>query len=450
MDARIQVLNENELQDNRYVVYWMQSSQRTEYNHALEYAIVEANKLSKPLLVCFGLTAEFPEANTRHYTFMLEGLKEVQANLVEREIQFVLRAISPEKAAIEIAQLAAVMIVDRGYLRIERDWRKEVANSIECPLIQVETNVIVPVESASPKEEYAARTIRKKIQVQLDTFTSSLEENKIQHFSLNEDLPFSTLVPIDIPILLDHLQVDGTVPAVDGFKGGTGEAKKRLADFIERKLPFFNDDRNKPGYDVVSDMSPYLHFGQISPLYIFHQLQAASPSENKESYIEELVIRRELSMNFVFYNEKYDQYVGLPDWAKETLADHESDERKFLYTLKELEKAGTHDPYWNAAQNEMVLTGKMHGYMRMYWGKKIIEWSQNSKEAFARSLYLNNKYNLDGRDPNSFTGIAWCFGKHDHGWKEREIFGKVRYMNAKGLERKFDMQKYVDKINGLL
>jgi deoxyribodipyrimidine photo-lyase len=198
-------------------------------------------------------------------------------------------------------------------------------------------------------------------------------------------------------------------------------------------------------------MSPYLHFGQISPLYIALQIRKARGinKANKEAYLEELIVRRELSMNYCYYNPEYDSYSGLPDWAKKTLKAHRGDKREYVYSIEDLEDAQTHDPYWNAAQREMVLTGKMHNYMRMYWGKKLIEWSATPEQAFKCALYLNNRYELDGRDPNSFTGVAWCFGKHDRPWSERPIFGSVRYMNAAGLERKFDMEAYIRKIENL-
>jgi deoxyribodipyrimidine photo-lyase len=198
-------------------------------------------------------------------------------------------------------------------------------------------------------------------------------------------------------------------------------------------------------------MSPYLHFGQISPLFIALQTHAAKgiKKQNKDAYLEELVVRRELSMNYCFYNPHYDSYSGLPDWAQKTLKAHRNDKREYIYSITELERARTHDPYWNAAQREMLLTGKMHNYMRMYWGKKILEWSATPEDAFKNALYLNNKYELDGRDPNSFTGVAWCFAKHDRPWNERAVFGTVRYMSSSGLERKFDMDAYVQKIEDL-
>ncbi|MDZ7835126.1 MAG: hypothetical protein U5K84_07025 [Alkalibacterium sp.] len=337
-----------------------------------------------------------------------------------------------------------------GTCRIEREWREKVASEIDCPFYQVETNVIVPVEVASDKEEYAARTIRSKIHKHLDTYSDPLSPVKVEKPSVDIDLDYETVDLSDISAVLSDLDCDDSVPAVDWIQGGTAAAKERLADFIENNLSDYDDKRNEPGLTVTSDMSPYLHFGQISPLYIYEQLADVPSSDNKKAFIEEFVVRRELSMNFVHYNDQYDAYDCLPDWARETLADHKDDERDPAYTLEQLENSDTGDPYWNAAQSEMVLTGKMHGYMRMYWGKKIIEWTETPEEAFSRALYLNNKYNLDGRDPNSFTGIAWVFGKHDHGWKERDVFGKVRYMNAKGLERKFQMDDYLERVAKLL
>jgi deoxyribodipyrimidine photo-lyase len=196
-------------------------------------------------------------------------------------------------------------------------------------------------------------------------------------------------------------------------------------------------------------MSPYLHFGQISPLYIALQVQEAIrvSAKTREAYLEELIVRRELAMNFAYYNPAYDSFQAIPDWAKRTLKAHQRDKREYVYSQDELEEAKTHDPYWNAAQKEMVVTGKMHNYMRMYWGKKILEWCSDPEEAFRIAVYLNNKYELDGRDPNSFAGVAWCFGKHDRPWGERPVFGKVRYMSLGGMETKTDAAGYVDRVN---
>jgi len=441
---RVKALNERGIQKGRYVLYWMQASQRAEYNHALEFAILKANELRQPLIVFFGITDQFPDANERHYTFMLEGLKEVKDSLNKRGIQMVILHQPPEVAAFQLARRASLTVVDRGYLRIQRAWREDASKRMECPLFQVESDVIVPVEETSPKEEYAASTIRSKIKRKLDAFLVSLKEHEPIIDSLSLD--FDSFNIDDLEKAVSKLRIDRSVKRVDSFHGGTKEAKSHLETFLDSKLDRFPELRNDPTLDYVSQMSPYLHFGQISPLYIALQVSKTG-SPGIEAFLEELIIRRELSMNFVFYNEKYDSFEAIPDWAKKTLMAHQKDKRSYLYSLKELEGAKTHDPYWNAAQKEMLHTGKMHGYMRMYWGKKILEWTRTPEEAFRMALYLNNRYELDGRDPNGFAGVAWCFGKHDRPWGERPIFGNVRYMNDKGLKRKFDADGYVKMID---
>ena len=370
-----------------------------------------------------------------------KGLREVKQSLEKRGIQMVILHKSPEKGVMQLAKKASLVVVDRGYLRIQREWRNDVAKRIDCPFIQVESDVIVPIEETSPKEEYAAATIRSKIHKKLNHFLIPLKQRDPTVDSLSMDFDFFDID--DVGKAISKLRIDRSVQKVDFFKGGTREARKHLEVFLEGKLDRFPELRNDPTLDYLSQMSPYLHFGQISPLFIALKVKETK-SPGIEAFLEELIVRRELSMNFVFYNEQYDSYEAIPEWAKKSLKSHRRDKRHYLYSLEELEQAKTHDPYWNAAQKEMVVKGKMHGYMRMYWGKKIIEWSKTPEEAFCAALYLNNKYELDGRDPNGFTGVAWCFGKHDRPWGERPIFGNVRYMNDKGLKRKFDADQYVE------
>jgi deoxyribodipyrimidine photo-lyase len=443
---RIRHLNSKRLRSRDYVLYWMQASQRTEYNHALEYSILQANELNKPLIVFFGITDSYPDANERHYSFMLEGLREVHSSLERRGIKMVIRRMSPQIGVIDLSKKACLVIVDRGYVRIQREWRKFAAEKMDCPLVQVESDVVVPVEEASPKEEYSAATFRPKIKKKLDQYLLPLKKTNPKIDSL--DMRFDSLDLSNPSKVISNMNIDRTVSKVDSFRGGTGEAKKHLENFIKNKLSHFQELRNDPTVDYLSNMSPYLHFGQISPLYIASRV-LKTRSHAKEAFLEELLVRRELSMNFVFYSNKYDSFDGLPQWAKKTLREHKKDKREYTYTLEELENAETHDPYWNAAQEEMRIKGKMHGYMRMYWGKKILEWSKTPEEGFKIALFLNNKYELDGRDPNGFAGVSWCFGKHDRPWMERNIFGKIRYMNASGLKRKFDADQYVRKIEKL-
>ena len=242
------------------------------------------------------------------------------------------------------------------------------------------------------------------------------------------------------------LKIDETVSLSNQFRGGTNVALSILKEFIKKHLSKYPQGKNDPTKNHISNLSPYLHFGQISPLTVTLRLQQIK-NPGIDSFLEELIIRRELSINFVYYNKDYDSFQSIPTWCKNTLSDHRHDKREHVYNLEEFEYAQTHDPYWNAAQKQMVTTGKMHGYMRMYWGKKIIEWTSSPEEAYTIALKLNNKYELDGRDPNGFAGVAWCFGKHDRPWIERSIFGKIRYMNAKGLKRKFDIDLYAKQYN---
>jgi deoxyribodipyrimidine photo-lyase len=321
-----------------------------------------------------------------------------------------------------------------GYLRHQAEWRAKVAEEAVCEVVEVESDVVVPVETASDHAEYMARTIRPKLLKRLDEFLQ----------------PVKTVKPLMNANGRQWFQgLERTIPMVGKtgkFIGGTSEAKKRLKRFIAESLVVYSDHSNQPQTDDISMLSPYLHFGQISPLYVALEIQKADP---KSRFLEQLIVRRELAMNFVWFTPDYDRFSCLPDWAKLTLKNHAKDKREFLYTREQLEQSQTHDPYWNAAMTEMRVTGFMHNYMRMYWGKKVLEWSLSPEEAFETLLAINNKYFLDGRDPNSCAGVAWVFGKHDTAWKERPIFGKTRYMNAAGLKRKCDIEGYVEKVKHL-
>jgi len=447
---RIQRLNDREIQKGRFVLYWMQASQRAEWNHALEYAIQQGNEQKLPVVVLFVLTDHFPEANLRHCTFMVEGLKGVEARLKERGIHFLVRKGLPEKEVVMMSGQASMIVTDRGYLRVQKEWRQYVAANAPCPVIQVETDVVVPVQVAYPKEAYSAAVLRPKIKFLLPKYLIPLSETLAKYTP--RGLIFSGLdLKLSPKNLLSLLSIDRSVPPVNAFRGGTAEAKRLLDDFVAHKLRDYADLSDDPALACISHMSPYLHFGQISPLYIALKVQEAGKVllKAKDAYLEELIVRRELAMNFVHYNPVYDSFEAIPDWAKKTLKEHRRDKREYLYSLEELEQARTHDPCWNAAQQEMVITGKMHNYMRMYWGKKILEWNPSPEEAFRTALYLNNKYELDGRDPNGFTGVAWCFGKHDRPWAERKIFGNVRYLNDAGLRRKFKIDAYVRKVEAM-
>lgn len=431
-----------------YVLYWMQQAQRSSDNPALDLAVEVGNRRGLPVATVFALTDSFPEANLRHYSFMLEGLAETSRALRRRGIAFALRIGDPPAIVLEAARHACALVMDTGYLRIQRQWRRDVAENAPCEVFQVEGDVSVPVATVSDHQEYAARTIRPKLGRLLNSYLNqppAVEPTFPADGSLlvGEDLSH-------IASILSQLDLDGSVEPVAAFTGGTGEAEKHLRRFIDSGLERYGGDRNSPADNVCSNLSPYLHFGQISSSAVARRVRSADVSSTaSDAFLEELIVRRELAVNYVFYCHDYDAYAGVPKWARETLAEHARDARPVLYSREKLERGETDDDYWNAAQIEMVVTGKMHNYMRMYWGKRLLEWTETPEEAFDTALYLNNKYELDGRDPNGFTGVAWCFGLHDRAWPERPVFGKVRCMKPSGLKRKFDMQAYLDRIRRL-
>jgi deoxyribodipyrimidine photo-lyase len=443
---RIRPLNDRKAIGRPLVVYWMQAAQRARTNHALEYAVGAANEFRKPLVVFFALTEDYPEANERHYAFMLEGLKETQETLRGRGIPMVVRRGVPDREIAAFGRDAAMVVVDDGTVRVERAWRRSAAAALDCPLVEVATNVVVPVTAASPKEEYSAATLRPKIYRLLDGFLMPLRETPLRVKSIEPAIDSWDIG--DTAAALVRLDLDRTIGRVPSIRGGESEAGKKLQAFVKNKLAAYAEARNDPSLDALSGLSPYLHFGQISPLAVALAVKKG-PRYGQAAFLEELIVRRELSFNFVHYNRAYDRFEGLPVWCRQALLEHAGDPRPYLYSRAELKKAATHDPYWNAAQKEMVLTGKMHGTMRMYWGKKILEWSASPREAFRTALALNNAYELDGRDANAFAGVAWSFGKHDRPWARRPVFGTVRYMNAAGLRRKFDADAYVRKVEAL-
>lgn len=448
---RIRYLNDDPPDpEGRYVLYWMQQSQRAAFNHALEYAARRANEREQGLVVGFGLTDAYPDANERHYAFMLEGLAEVQDALEDRGIKFVVRKGAPDGVALGLAKDASLVVCDRGYLRHQRRWRHRVAAESGKSVVQVEGEVVVPVETVSDKVEFAARTIRPKLRKAWPDFLGGLGATTLKTTSLK--LQVTGDVDVRVPDkVLRALDIDRSVERVDRFHGGTNEARKHLRRFLQSALEGYNDARNDPADPQCSNLSPYLHFGQISPVEIARKVSAAKSGSNpdREAFLEELIVRRELAVNFVHFHSDYDSFKCLPDWARKTLSEHENDRRPARYTRAELERAETDDAYWNAAMQEMLKTGYMHNHMRMYWGKKILEWCNTPEYAYSTALYLNNRYFLDGRDPNSYANVAWIFGLHDRPWQERPVFGKVRYMNAGGLERKFDIQAYVNWAKGL-
>ena len=449
--ARITVLrDEPPRPGGRYVLYWMQQAMRAEGNFALDHAVELANELKLPVAVCFGLTGRdsepYPEANARHYAFMLDGLREVQAALRAKRIPFVIRFGSPADVAVELSGEAAALVCDRGHLRVQRAWRASVAERARCRVVEVETDSVVPTEIASPKHEVGARTLRPKMHRVWDEYLVPASEPRLKH--PEPDLGLASDVDLsDVPKLVASLKIDQSVGPVRRFRGGLAAARERLGAFLAGGFDGYKENRGEPDRATVSHMSPYLHFGQISPLEVALAARDARTggAEDKASFLEELIVRRELARNHCWYEPAYDRYEGVPAWARASLAEHAKDKRPKLYSREQLEAGETDDRYWNAAQQEMRDTGYTHNRMRLYWGKKFIEWTRSPEEAFATALAINNKYFLCGRDANSYTNIAWLFGLHDRPWFRRPIFGMVRYIGANTL-KKFDADAYVRSV----
>ncbi len=445
---RLSELNDAPERAGDYVLYWMQQSQRAVFNPALETAIAAANRLGIPALVAFALADPLPRAQARHYAFMLEGLAETARQLRERDIGFVIRRGSPPQVILSLASRAALIVCDRGYLRRQQQWRRAVAQGAARRVLMVEGDVVVPAALASAKTEIGARSLRPKISRLRDAFLVPLRRLrpsvKAQRLALASDVSLD-----DLSGILRTLRLDPQVGPVAGFHGGHGRARARLRDFVAHRLGRYREARARPGEPQVSFLSPYLHFGQISPVEVALAARDAAAAEpERASFLEELIVRRELAVNFVATQPDYERYEALPEWAQRSLALHARDRREHLYSYEQLAAARTHDPYWNAAMQEARLTGYMHNYMRMYWGKKVLEWSATPREAHATLLRLNNTYFLDGRDASSYANVGWVFGLHDRPWPRRAVFGNVRYMNAAGLKRKTDIETYVRKWRG--
>ncbi|MEW6195223.1 MAG: deoxyribodipyrimidine photo-lyase [Bacteroidota bacterium] len=425
------------------VLYWMQRDQRVYDNWALIYAQEEALKRSVPLIVVFNLVPSFLGATIRHYGFMLRSLSEVDRELKKFNVSFILLSGDPlvEIPAFISQTDSSLLIADFNPLKIVRRWKKQVADNINIPFHEVDAHNIVPCLVASNKLELAAYTIRPKIHNLLPEFLDEFPQLK----KMKNIFPDTT--NNDWQKIIDTLDVDRSVKEVDWILPGEKATQEMLNNFIYNKLNDYPAKRNDPNIDGTSNLSSYLHFGQISSQRIVLEIiKQNETSVLQNSFLEELIIRKELSDNFCYFNKKYDSFEGFPIWAQQTLNIHRKDKREHLYSTEEFEKAETHDDLWNTAQREMVNTGKMHGFLRMYWAKKILEWSPTPEDALKIAIHLNDKYELDGRDPNGYTGIAWSIGGvHDRPWVERKVFGKIRYMNYLGCKRKFDVIKYIQK-----
>ncbi len=430
--------------EGKCVVYWMQRSQRGVDNPALDVAVEAANELGKPVVVYLAPVPYYPHANLRHYRFLVEGIPDIAKAVTKRNAGFVLRRY-PDHSLLKFCEEVrpALVVGDENPLREPEHWREIAAKQLRMPFWTVDADVIVPSRMIE-KEQYAAFIMRKKLEAQLDRFLVK-PKNVRAKVAWKAPAKLQSLRPdCDLTAGWD---LDRSVSGVKTLKGGTKEALRLLREFVEKKLSNYDKWRNHPELDGTSRLSPYLHFGHISPLTIALAVNGSDAhDEEKHAFINQLLVWRELAINFVTYNPDYDNFESGETWAHRTLAEHARDPRPVMYSDRQLENAETHDPLWNAAQLQMMQGGWMHNYMRMYWAKKILEWSRRPADAYRRAVTLNDKYLLDGRDPNGYAGIAWSIvGKFDRPWFKRPIFGMVRYMSGQSTGKKFDSRKYIEQ-----
>lgn len=424
------------------VIYWMSRDQRAADNPALLCAQHLALEARRPLGVVFCLDPKFPGATWRAYDFLIQGLSAVRRDLAAKGIPFLLLDGEPDRTLPAFCERWGVCTVVTDYdpLRVKTAWRAGVRDRSKAAFIVVDAHNVVPVHLASAKKEVGARTLRPKIARLLPEFLVEFPELK------GHPHPWVILPDAPEPLeVLRRLSVDRGAGPISRLAPGEAAAVASLRSFLRERLPRYAASAADPNAGAVSGLSPYLHFGQISPRRVALAVRAAqTPAESKDRFLEELIVRRELSDNFCRFEPDYDSLACAPAWAKTTLDAHRDDQRPYVYDLAALENARTHDPLWNAAQVELVRRGGMHGYLRMYWAKKILEWSPTPEEAFSLALDLNDRYQLDGRDPNGYAGVAWSVaGVHDRPWPERPVFGKIRCMTLAGCRSKFDVDAFI-------
>jgi deoxyribodipyrimidine photo-lyase len=456
VDKRVQQLNERPFRrEGRYVLYWAQMNRRVESNHGLLYAVELANERGIPVLFYEGLTCSYPYANDRMHTFVLEGVPETARRAARLGIGYCFhlrrRRMDPDDAVYRLAGEAAAVVTDDYPVFLARRHNASVPGKVEIPYFVVDSSCIVPM-GEMVKREWAAYTIRPRIGRLMSKWCKAAAEVKVER-AFEDALPeFHTVVTEDnVGELVSGCEIDHGVRPSLSYRGGRAAAERHLRVFLEEKLRLYAREKNEPAAHATSNLSPYLHFGHISSLEVALAVREYAKEHQliAEEFLEELIVRRELAFNYARFSEDPASFGNLPEWARKTLCKHAADEREACYTREEFERAETHDALWNATQKELLLRGKIHGYYRMYWGKKIIEWSRTHQDALETMIYLHDRYALDGRDPNTYANILWCFGLHDRPWGEREVLGTVRYMSLEGMKRKTDVEAYLREMRHL-
>jgi deoxyribodipyrimidine photo-lyase len=420
-------------------------------NHGIAFAAGLANEFALPLLFYEGLTCTYPFASDRFHAFILEGATETARRASEQGMGYVFhlhrRQSDPHDALYRLAAKAAALVTDDFPSFICARYNNTVPPKIGIPYYAVDSSCIVPM-SHFGKQEYAAYTIRPKIRKVLAEYVEPLSLPRLKtKWQAKQSELHAGVTTANILGIVRSCEIDHSLAPSGQYRGGRTEAKRRLRRFLENDLRRYAGQSREPSAEATSRLSPYLHFGQISSLEV--ALAAREHSANHkliaDEFLEELIVRRELAFNFARYGPCHSSLSALPEWAQRTLAMHSRDPRPYVYSRDQWENAETHDALWNAAQKELLRDGVIHGYYRMYWGKKIIEWSKTHEEALETTIYLNDRYAIDGRDPNTYTNILWCFGLHDRPWPERPVFGTVRYMSLDGMKRKTDVDAYIEK-----
>jgi deoxyribodipyrimidine photo-lyase len=449
------------LPDGAYVLYWMQSSQRVHENWALRAAIRAADKVNKPLVIHQGLDPTYPHASDRHTHHILHAARETSARAEQAGLayQFVLRRTRDDDRRVvdRLAEHAFLVVTDRFPTAGVDDRTRRFAERVGCRVLAVDSACIVP-SGVLQKAEWAARTIRPKL-AKLRDLSLEPVEDRAPRVALSasvralvddarrvDALALTSLSDADIAHAVSSCEIDHTVPPVHSFTPGAAAAAERLRVFIHDRLPYYNERRNEAADDFTSHLSPDLHYGHIAAAEVVRAaLASGAPADDVQAFVDQVLTWRELSYNWCMHTPNFDQLASLPDWIQRTMRAHDGDPRPEQYTLDELDAARTGDPLWNAAQRQLVRSGVIHNYARMLWGKQILRWAPTYEDARAWMFHLNDRYALDGRDPNSVGGIMWCLGLWDRSWGNKPIWGGLRPMLTSRAVKKFDVGRYVRK-----
>lgn len=461
-----------------YVLYWMQINRRFHYNFALEYAVGWANKLGKPLLILEAFSCDYPWATDRSHTFMMQGMKEHLDYAENNHINYVSfvenKPDQYDQLVRDLASKASVLVTDEYPVFIMRNRNNKYPDILNIPYITVDSNGLIPL-GLTDKDPYSAYFFRKIMQKNfIEAFTNPPQKNPLENLenrakvkpeaSFFNELPDPKEALHDIPGFVEGLDIDHSVHPVDLY-GGRSAATGMLGNFIKNSLLEYDEKRNDPDEKKTSQLSPWLHFGKISEYEIVKAVLAHQPegwdldkvtfnkgstggffngNPNIDSFLDEVITWREVGFHYAHHRPDYDQLDSLPDWVQKTMNEHRDDPREWIYSYDQLKNSQTHDEIWNAAQTQLREDGIIHNYLRMLWGKKVIEWTPDYQTALQYLIDLNNTYALDGRDPNSYSGIFWCFGRFDRAWQERPVFGKLRYMTSDSTRKKVKLKKYLD------